>query len=271
MLSLAQLTIGITATPLEVVDAAIAGNFDAIGLRLVPPMPGDTVFPLLGNKSYIRELQAKLSDQGLQVLDIEAIWITPDTVVPKLEAALDLGARLGAKHVLVLGNDPEHDRLVDRLSALSELASIYNLKPALEWHPYVAVSDIHQALKVLNDVGKGKASLLVDALHLYRSGGTAADIVNLPPDLMPYWQICDAPSIAPSFDQLRNEARFDRRYPGDGGLDLDALLDVMPKDSFISVEAPFKKYAELTPSERGKRCGETTRNLLASHYKSKHS
>lgn len=266
MLSLAQLTIGITATPMDVVDAAIAGEFDAIGLRLVPPMPGDSVFPLIGNKPYLNDLQAKLKDHAIQVLDIEAVWLTPDTHVPDLEAAFELGAALGAKHVLVLGNDSEHSRLVARLSALSDLARRYGLKPALEWHPYVAVNNVHQALKLLNEVGQDKVSLLVDALHLYRSGGSALDLAAVPAELMPYWQICDASSSAPPFDQLRNEARNDRRYPGAGGLDLGSLLDVMPRDSVISVEAPWQKYAELSASERGMLCAHATRDLLAHHY-----
>ena len=269
MLSLAQLTIGATATPMDVVDAAIAGRFDAIGLRLVPPMPGDPVFPLIGNKHYLNDLQAKLKDHAIKVLDIEAIWLTPDSHVPNLEAALELGAILGAKHVLVLGNDPEHSRLVEQLSSLSDLAKQYGLKPALEWHPYVAVSSIHQALKLLEDVGQGNVSLLVDALHLYRSGGCAQDLAAVPAELMPYWQICDATSKPPPFDQLRNEARHDRRYPGAGGLDLGSLIDVMPRGSAISVEAPFNKYATLSATERGVLCADATRNLLERHYNAK--
>ncbi len=271
MLSLAQLTIGANATPLDVVDAAIAGRFDAIGLRLVPPMPGDTVFPLMGNKAYLNRLQTKLKDHAIQVLDIEAVWLTPDTHVPGLEAVLELGATLGAKHVLVLGNDPEQSRLVERLGALSELAERYGLKPALEWHPYVAVRNVHQALKLLNEVGQAKVSLLVDALHLYRSGGCAQDLAAVPAELMPYWQICDASSTPPPFDQLRNEARNDRRYPGAGELDLGSLLDIMPRSSAISVEAPFQKYAGLSASERGMLCATATRDVLARHYNSKSS
>ena len=43
-LSLAHMTV-LDAHPLELVDAAVAGHFDAIGLRIVAPAPTDALVP----------------------------------------------------------------------------------------------------------------------------------------------------------------------------------------------------------------------------------
>ena len=45
-LSLAHMTV-LDAGPLELIEAAIAGGFDAIGLRVVPPAPTDALVPVV--------------------------------------------------------------------------------------------------------------------------------------------------------------------------------------------------------------------------------
>jgi hypothetical protein len=45
-LSLAHLTV-LDAHPLALIDAAVAGRFNAIGLRIVPPSPADVIVPVV--------------------------------------------------------------------------------------------------------------------------------------------------------------------------------------------------------------------------------
>ena len=49
---------------------------------------------------------------GVSVQLIESIWLGPETDVRALESALATGAELGARFVLVAGNDPERARLM---------------------------------------------------------------------------------------------------------------------------------------------------------------
>jgi hypothetical protein len=53
LLSLAHLTV-LDAGPLELIDAAAAGGFDAIGLRIVPPLVGETIVPVVGDAALQR-------------------------------------------------------------------------------------------------------------------------------------------------------------------------------------------------------------------------
>jgi sugar phosphate isomerase/epimerase len=42
-------------------------------------------------------------------------------------------------------------------------------------------------------VGESGGGIIIDPLHLQRSGGTPADVRSLDPKLIAYCQLCDAP------------------------------------------------------------------------------
>ena len=121
MISLAHLTV-LDADPLTLIDSAAAGRFDAVGLRIVPPMPTDRIVPVIGNARLIGEIERRLDSTGVRILDIEAVWLMPHTDVTALKPALELGARLGAKYLLVVGNDPDWARQRDNFALLCDLA-----------------------------------------------------------------------------------------------------------------------------------------------------
>lgn len=262
-LSLAHLTL-IDADPITLIDAAAAGRFDAIGLRIVPPMPTDRIVPVIGDETLIRDIENRLDATGTSVLDIEAVWLTPQTIVERLEPALELGARLRAKHLLVVGNDPEAGRLRDNFAKLCDLAASFGIGIALEMMSYVTLNTLPKAFSLLDEVRRPNARLLIDALHLVRSDGKPGDLVGLAPELFPYVHLCDA-AVArpPDLERLRFEGRSGRFYPGEGELPLLDLLNALPADIAVAVEAPCAGYAALSPLERGRICGAATRALLS--------
>lgn len=210
----------------------------------------------------IRQIVEQLDDTGLRIHDIEAVWLTPRTDVAAMTPVLETGARLGAEHLLVVGNDPDPSRTCDNFAQLCELAATYNLAIAFEPMSYVAVGTVGAALDVLRKAAQPNAGLLVDALHLWRSGGSPADLQGIPPGLLPYMHLCDARRSPPSREDLRTEGRGDRFYPGEGELPLAAFLAAFPPDVPIAVEAPCARDLGLSPVEKGRRCGSATRMLL---------
>ena len=110
LLSLAHFTV-VEADPITLIEAAQAGGYDAIGLRIIPPFPTDHVFPVIGNPNLIRSIKRRLMETGIRVLDVEAIWLTAQSDVATLEPALDIAVELGARYVIVVGNDPDRGRL----------------------------------------------------------------------------------------------------------------------------------------------------------------
>lgn len=262
-LSLAHLSV-VDATPLQLVDAAAAGGFDSIGLRIVPPMPSDEIVPVVGNEPLIRELTQRLADTGIGVLDVEAVWLGPATDVEALLPVFDTAARLRAQQVLVVGNDPEPSRVVERFARLCQLARPFGLRAMLEFIPYCHTRTVEDAHRVVSRAGQANAGVLVDALHLSRSGGSPASLAALDPAWLGYAQICDARAQAPPSAGLRAEARTDRLLPGQGALPLRELLAALPPGIALGVEAPCAAQAGLDVVERGRRCGAVSRAFLAS-------
>ena len=263
-LSLAHLTV-LDAHPLELVDAAVAGGFDAIGLRIVAPTPADAIVPVVGDEPLMRELLAKLRDTTIQVLDVESIWIGPDMDATALRPALEVARRLGATHVVTMGNDPDEARLTASFARLCEEGAPFDLRIGLEFAAYTHASSIHQAQRIVGQAGPN-GGVLIDALHLWRSGGTPEDVAGLDPQrLSAYLQLCDARGPRPATGALRQEARGERHYPGAGDIPLARILDALPAGLPLAVEVPRAQDAGLPVIERARRAGEATRRFLAQY------
>jgi sugar phosphate isomerase/epimerase len=263
LLSLAHFTV-IDADPVTLIDAGVAGGFDAVGLRIVPPLPTDTIIPVIGDRPLQRRIKARMADTGIRILDVEAIWLTPETDVAALEPALDLGAELGAGYVLVVGYDLDEGRLSANLARLCEAANARGLRVMLEFIPYSHVRTVAEAHRLLTAVAPENAGILVDALHLSRSGGGPADLAKYDPALFSYMHLCDAPGTAPPPADFRTEARGGRLYPGEGELWLSAFVAAFPPGTPAAIEAPTKRHAALPPLERARLAGAACRTLLGS-------
>jgi sugar phosphate isomerase/epimerase len=263
-ISLAHLTV-LDADPVGLIEAGKEGGFDAIGLRVVPPLATDTIIPVVGDVPLQRRIKEALRATGMQILDIEAVWIQPDTDVGSLRSALEVGADLGAQYVLTVGFDEERGRLLENFGAFCALAQSCGLRTMLEFIPYATIGTLAQAHELLAEVAPADAGLLVDALHLSRSGGHPRDIAKYDPALFSYIHLCDAPAIPPSHDKLRPEARGGRLYPGEGQLWLMEFLDAFPGGTPVAVEAPDASLSRLPVAERACRAAQATRDLLRRH------
>src|SRR6185436_12910094 len=166
-LSLAHLTV-LEAGPLELIEAGHAGGFDAVCLRVVAPLPGDRIVPVVGDLPLQRRIKDALGSTGTTILAIEAIWLQPDTNVEALRPALEIGAELGARHVVTVGYDQDQGRLSDNFAALCQSANGLGLRPMFEFISYSAVRSLAEVDALLRKVAPDDAGILVDALHLSR-------------------------------------------------------------------------------------------------------
>jgi len=186
------------------------------------------------------------------VLDVEVLRLRPDSRPDDALRILDAGARLQARAVLVICNDPEEDRLVERFAAVCEAAGERGLRACLEFMIFSSVKTIADAKRVLDRARHPAGAILVDALHLQRSGGTPADVSAVAPERLPYAQLCDGPfqPILPDSEVALIEARTGRLFPGDGELPLPALVGALPAGASLAVEAPVADLAGRTIGER---------------------
>jgi sugar phosphate isomerase/epimerase len=272
-LSLANLTVA-DAGPLELLDAAAAAGFDSVNMWLIPPpamaafnVKCGTTTPVVGNPTLIREINARIATTGVRVFEASCSWLAPSFTRSETAPVLDTMAQIGTQRVSVVGWDTDRQRLIANLGALCADAAAYGMTVTLEFMPYSAVRTVADTAAVLAAVGAPNLDVLVDALHLARSGGTPADLQLLDPRRIGVVQLCDAPAGAPSPEQLRDESVNRRLYPGDGQLPLDALLEALPSGIVIEIECPTVEHAAQSIVERAQLSAQRSRRFLEDRKK----
>jgi len=255
-ISLAHLTV-LDTTPPELVTVAAAAGFTTIGIRLTAtPSVGVPPYDILHDGPLLRETLLRLADTGVSVLDTEFLRFEPEHRVGIPEGFLEVSARLGAKHVLVMSAEPKEARTIERFCELCDRAKPYGLGVGLEFAIYTGVRTLAHAAHVIARSKRSNASVLIDALHFSRSGGIPPHVKSLDPSLFRYAQICDASPDMPGpgdTPALIREARTGRLLPGEGVLPLAELVAALPDTVPLAVEAPCRATADLPAVERAKR------------------
>jgi sugar phosphate isomerase/epimerase len=63
---------------------------------------------------------------------------------------------------------------------------------------------------------------------------------------------------------MMHAARYERLFPGEGGIDLGALARAMPKNIVVSLEVPTAKLAKTVDAKtRAQRALDAARKLIA--------
>ena len=259
-IGLAALTVLDLAPPQQIEIAAAAG-YSHVGLRLIPATPEEVRHPVIGGTPMVREVAQRLADTGIKALDVEIFRLTPEVRIVDFEPAMATAARLGAQHMLVAGNDPQEARLADSFAQLSAMAARFGLNACLEPMPWTDVASVAAARRIVAAAG-GSSGVLVDAIHFFRADNSLAELAELPRPWLHYMQLCDAPAVCPTDRaELIRQARSDRLFPGDGGLDLQGLLRALPSDIPISLEVPVA--LKMEPLERARRALAATQRVLS--------
>ena len=246
-LSLAAGTV-LDVEPPEAVDVAAAAGWDAVGLWF----DSATWTP-----ARTAAVSGRLEATGLIALDVEPVILGRGD--DHGDALVDVAADLGARHVLVASGPAERAEVVDRFGALCERAAGSGVVVVLEFLPIFSVATLAAAVGVVEEVGRG--GVLVDTLHLARSGGSPADLAAVT-HLLPYLQLADA--TADPTESLCEEALHGRLLPGDGALPLRDVLNAVPQVP-VSVELRSGPLvaAHPDPVDRARAVLRATRQVLS--------
>lgn len=263
-ISLAALSV-LELTPPQMVACAAEAGYSHVGIRLIPATPTEPHYDIVGDTPLLRALEQRLADTGIRVLDVEIFRLKPETRVADFEAAIATAARLGTGELLIAGNDPDEGRLAERFGAFCDLAARYGLGASIEFMPWTDTRTLTQAARIVEAAARDNGGVLIDPFHLSRSGSRIEDIATVPPHRLHFMQFCDVPAtLPPTMDGILAEARAERLFPGDGGLDLLGLLRAVPKDLPLSVEVPAHTLARSVGAvERARRALAATQAVLA--------
>lgn len=266
-LSLAPLSLPDLA-PGAFVRTAAAAGYSRVCLRL---FGGDAVRPrllspaLVDGPAMAAELGRIAKGEGVTVSEIEVLMIGRTSDIAACEPMLAAGAAIGSRLLTVCVVDEDIGRAADRLGALARLTGSYKIEVGLEFAPSTQIRSLGDAVALRAQAGEPNVSLVVDALHLTRSGGCAADVAASRGVPLRLLQLCDAPLAAPEdpADRLR-EARDLRLVPGTGEIDLVSLIRAMPEDIAFSVEVPdAERVAQLGPLGHARGLREAAERLFA--------
>lgn len=247
--------------PLETIDAAEAGGFDAVGLNLDPAN---------WRTDWAAQVRRRVADAGIFVIDAEVIWIRPGRDLCAHLQFLDIAAEVGAANVLTVIADPDLAAASAHFARLCEEGGKRGLRVNLEFGIFTTVHKAAGALAIVEQSDSPAAAVLVDTIHVHRSGGGPEDLLGLPHYRLSYAQFCDAPESLPDLSSQASilEDALDRRMlPGEGNLPLAAMLEALPRDLPLSVELRSKALRDAfpDPAARAREVARATRAFLALH------
>jgi sugar phosphate isomerase/epimerase len=217
-------------------------------------------FELEDGGDEARAFAAALERTGVRVNNVDYFPLTPVIDWDDYKRSLDIAARVRARGVVVLAYDDDAGRCLDSFCRLAEEAKALGLGLALEFMPSSQVKTCPEAADFLRRARQANAGLLIDALHLFNSGGGAAEVAALDPALIWGAQICDGP-LGATREAYAHASRFERERPGEGQFPLPDFIAALPEGVAIGIEVPRQTEMDqgLSPLERARLAVEATR------------
>jgi sugar phosphate isomerase/epimerase len=244
------------AAPPDWVQLAHDAGFEAVGIRIGAASPVEEPWPMAVGSPMLAATLHRLRDTDMVVQDVEIIAIRPESRADQYDNLFEIGARLGARFFNVMVMDPDVRRAHDTFAALCDRAIPYGLRPSMEGISYTAVRDLSTAFDVLDGTGGG---LIVDPLHIQRSGDDLVDLRRIDRAALSYLQLCDGPLVVPTgipvprrmprgqpatSDDRQLESRAARLLPGEGEIPVVDFVAALPADLPVSVEAPNREMLD---------------------------
>ncbi len=246
--SLAHLML-LNSSPTELIDIAEKTGYDFVSFRLTPVCKDEYVFPLLTDSSFTKKVKHRLESSDVDLLDIELARLGPGHEPEDYLYFLEVGAELGARHVICQLPDSNRERASDRFSRLCELAKPYGLTINLEFLPWSETSNISDAARIIEQSQATNGGILVDLLHFERSDSTLEQLTKLPRSWFNFVHLCDADKIiAPTPKEQIFTARCDRKFPGEGDIPIGDIICEIPQVPY-SLEIPNDQERERLGTE----------------------
>lgn len=153
----------------------------------------------------------------------------------------------------------------EAFGGVCDRAAKHGLLVSLEFLPWSPIANITQGLEIVKIASRPNGGLMFDTWHHFRSGGTSAEIRQLPRGAIAAIQSNDAPR-QPVVADILTETLSARLLPGEG--DMDLVGNIQAWDSIgttapVGVEVFSSELDKLPPKEAARLAAEATRRVLA--------
>jgi sugar phosphate isomerase/epimerase len=230
--------------------AAAAAGFTGIGLHT------DDYARMRDSGVDNESLRRVLDQHSMSLREIEFLsgWTTGETFPPErtTSAIGELSAAFHPHHLTAgefSADTVDIDAAGARLRVLCDRFAEYGLRIAVEAFPWSGLSDFATARAVVESSGATNAGLMIDVWHFYNTRSTLDHLHGLAPDQIVAVQLNDGRVVD---DNHLHEARQGRLLPGDGELDIAALLTGLRELGFrgpYCVEVNYPRYRDLPVDE----------------------
>ncbi len=194
----------------------------------------------------------------MEVVDILSFYMQPETDFDTMMKPLEFGKEIGAKYALVIGDDPEWNRMADSFGHFCDLCANLDMVAAIE-APVVRreINRVAKAEKLIKDAGRSNAAISLDPLHFFRLGEEPHILDKIDHKLYPYTQITDGAMDGP------------RLALGTGQAPLYGILDRLTPGLPLSLEWQPPRDPAPTHDEWAKHILDACKAYLNEYYASK--
>jgi sugar phosphate isomerase/epimerase len=221
-------------------------------------------FDLVSDTALRRRTAALLSDLDIEISLAEGLSVRPGLFARDRADEFDAFAAMGAQRINLVSLDADRSRTLDEFAVTYAMAAERGMQAVVEFTPGMTINCLAAALEVIDHIGPPGPRLLIDTMHLIRSGCRPGDLAALDPDLIGYVQISDTPLVSTASSYVE-EAMLERCPPGHGELPLLEILRCVPAETVIGIEVPQIRLARagVGPHDRLRPAVAGTQALLA--------
>jgi sugar phosphate isomerase/epimerase len=230
------------AHPLHFIETAAGAGCAYVGMpaQNSPSAPsGSPAFSFVEDSRLRRDTVSCLNDYGVEIGLLDGFVVGPASSVERHRPGFEILAELEVSRVNTVSRDC-WSRTVDETAALVAMAAEYDITVTVESCPALTIKTVAQALELIEIVAMPNFKLLIDTMHVGRSG-EASVLATIDPMLIDYIHLCDAPmAMATTPEEYLDEARHGRLIPGEGEIPLVEMMRHVRPDVIVSVEVPLR-------------------------------
>lgn len=256
-------------TPPELVYLAEKVGYDLVSLRTIKMgLPNEPDYRLETNLSLYKATKKALQETQIQLFDIELARIYDSCDVHSYEKAIEIGAELGAKHLISSLWTSNEAFVKEQVHLLCEIAKPYGITVNVEPVPISQYKTIASVSDILNSIPNENKGLLIDIHHFHRAHETVETLTAIPKEWIHFVHLCDAQlDIPQTEEEMRRILREERLFLGEGGIDVAMILNHLPKVP-LALELPHNaRLAELGYEQYVKTCLERAKTYVKANCK----